>query len=90
MSSKFKVWLDEARGGQFFAYHKGVNLNGCSGTLIGEIRRAYNSGLVELVQKRLSRAETPEGAGIFSYIAVKKRRREAPIPEMRFGARFRT
>ena len=58
--SLFAAWLIVANSGDRFTYHTGMHL---SGLYVHEVRKAYNAGLITLIQRRNGDA--------FDYIAVR-------------------
>lgn len=78
---KFEAWLSVANPGDSYIYHEGP----CAGgRYIRSVRLAYNSGQVELVQKRVKHAKHPNGVGVFSYIAQFKWDHRKPAAQFEF------
>lgn len=65
-------WFVSAIGGDAVIYIVEANIVNCKADVIKAVRKAYNDGLIELVQRRVS----PKGLGNakYEYIAVKRRR----------------
>jgi hypothetical protein len=65
MKTTFAAWLETARPNETLIYHAGLNLQNADPDAVVSARKAYNAGLVELVQRR-------QGGGKFEYLAVKR------------------
>lgn len=78
----FEVWLEAAKPGDRFTYHIGCNAK--SGRLNDAVRMAYNSGLVTLTQRRLTRGEGQQNEGSqWEYLATRLtgcRKPASPLP----------
>lgn len=80
--SRFDAWLKSAMPGDRYAYHNGPCLISTPASVAA--RRAYDAGLVELVQKRTEKPGKVSGVGRFDYLAVM---RAEPIErEIKLGA----
>ena len=64
--------LDRAIAGEAITYHLGASLKGCNAAHLAQVRRLYDAGRVDLVQKRVD-----EG---FAYVA-QFRRQHAKVLE---------
>lgn len=79
---KFWVWLESAKPGEEYEYCCGHFLLQKGETLL--VRRAYNEGFVELVQRRLEKAPPTsgrfKGLSYYSWLAIKRKDRNEYIP----------
>lgn len=80
--TKFDAWLQNSMPGDSFTYFEGFPLRDTPG--VRAARFAFNTGTVDLVQKRSEHARRANGVGTFEYIAIRKRKPGRPMPHMLF------
>jgi hypothetical protein len=83
--TRFEVWLNSARGGEQYIYYTGFlgdRVNPPTDSDKAEAMaaiRAFSEGRVELAQRRIKHSDTKAGAGVYQYLAQRRRRVQIPL-----------